>query len=408
VNFGTDEGNLIAMDRDGNGVMHIVYPRGPDENGSTIYHRSSADNFAAENNTGLKTTYRYSHANLTIHADNTLEVWAGRTIATPGAADGNMYRALSNDAGLTWHGNGLVKAKRVGGENIGRPVRVKNAHADLRTIFAEQGPAANSYGINRRLYAYGANGFLRRSDPASVIDRMSVAPSSAQQALIEETIADLQAAGLWDKLDLFYALRSHNQQAARLNWKNPGYELIENNSPTFTAYSGFNGNGSNSWLDTGFCVSRIQTQVANGSVGAGVYVETNSTNANGVCGLGSGATGSAGGILIVPRTAGNTASFRANATASTTVASTDSRGHWTATRGDGGSTACKFYRNGSEIGTATSTAPSRMNASWALCKNGTGYNSFVLSFAYLGSMLTATEIATMGTILENYRTNYVA
>src|SRR5690606_35810663 len=85
---------------------------------------------------------------------------------------------------------------------------------------------------------------------------MTTPPTRARQLLINTTITNLIAAGLWPKLDVLYLLAAADEQAARLNWKNPGtFTCTAVNSPTFTADRGFAGDGSTSYLDTNFNIS---------------------------------------------------------------------------------------------------------------------------------------------------------
>lgn len=87
----------------------------------------------------------------------------------------------------------------------------------------------------------------------NLIAAMVVPPNNFRKANIAQLIQKLYASGTWAKTDVFWVLAAHDEQAARLNWKSPGtFTLNAINSPAFVADRGFTGNGSSSWLDTGW------------------------------------------------------------------------------------------------------------------------------------------------------------
>jgi hypothetical protein len=96
------------------------------------------------------------------------------------------------------------------------------------------------------------------ADYQAVLDRSTAlgytAPSAAQQTLQNTLVEDLKTAGVWDKLDVFYVFATDgDSDYATLNWKAPSsFQATKTNSPTFTADSGFAGNGSSSYLNTNY------------------------------------------------------------------------------------------------------------------------------------------------------------
>ena len=80
------------------------------------------------------------------------------------------------------------------------------------------------------------------------------APSASQQTIQNTLVTDLKAAGVWDKLDVFYVFATDgDSNFATLNWKAPSsHQVTKVNSPTFTADSGFAGDGSSSYLNTNY------------------------------------------------------------------------------------------------------------------------------------------------------------
>jgi hypothetical protein len=58
-------------------------------------------------------------------------------------------------------------------------------------------------------------------DAQAIIDEMTVEPDDTRKAAINTAVIELKATGVWSKLDAFYMLYAHDEQAARINWKAP-------------------------------------------------------------------------------------------------------------------------------------------------------------------------------------------
>lgn len=114
------------------------------------------------------------------------------------------------------------------------------------------------YLLRRGFLGGGGSASSFDSDYQAVLDRASTlgytAPSSGQQTLQNTLVTDLKTAGVWDKLDVFYVFATDgDSDFATLNWKTPSsHQVTKINSPTFTANSGFAGDGSSSYLDTNY------------------------------------------------------------------------------------------------------------------------------------------------------------
>ena len=85
-------------------------------------------------------------------------------------------------------------------------------------------------------------------EASALIRRMSVEPSPAQIGLIANLVQSLVTGGIWGQLDALHVLAAHDAQAARLNWVADQYNLTAVNSPAFTAFRGYAGNGSSACL----------------------------------------------------------------------------------------------------------------------------------------------------------------
>jgi hypothetical protein len=179
-----------------------------------------------------------------------------------------------------------------------------------------------------------------------LIDTMTVRPQGNRAFLISDTIRRLKAADIWQKLDVLWMLAAHDAQAARLNWKAPAsFALTAVNSPTFTADRGYAGNGSSSYLNTGWDGATNGVNFTQDNASAFVW---DLTNRGGItrCSLGNSSTTSA--TTIYPRSMANVYFGRVNDFAAGGLANTSSDGFFITNRTS--STALTSYRNAVSIG----------------------------------------------------------
>lgn len=121
------------------------------------------------------------------------------------------------------------------------------------------------------------------TDYQAVLDRSTTlgytAPSEAQRILQNTLVEDLKAAGVWSKLDLLYVFATDgDSDYATLNWKAPSsHQVTKVNSPTFTADSGFNGDGSSAYLDTNFNIANHATNYTQNNASTFTYFQSDLT-----------------------------------------------------------------------------------------------------------------------------------
>jgi len=91
-------------------------------------------------------------------------------------------------------------------------------------------------------------------DPAdALIAAMSPAPDGTREGHIRTCVGSLVSAGVWSLIDVLWVMAAHDAQAAGLNWKDPAnFTLALVNAPTFTTDGGYSGDGSTSYLTTGW------------------------------------------------------------------------------------------------------------------------------------------------------------
>lgn len=117
------------------------------------------------------------------------------------------------------------------------------------------------------------------AETTTLLAAMSVQPDQRRTAIIDTFIGALKAAGVWSKIDAMWVAAAHDEQAGRLNWKSPGsFTLTAVNTPTFTTDRGFNGNGSTSYLDTGWDRSTDGVQYTRDDAHGSLYQLTHGGN----------------------------------------------------------------------------------------------------------------------------------
>jgi len=234
-------------------------------------------------------------------------------------------------------------------------------------------------------------------DPGAValIARMSVAPSAARGRAIDAVVRGLKASGVWGKLVALHVMAAHDAQAARLNWVQVAYDLGAVNAPGFVADRGYAGNGSNSYLDTGWAPNAG----AQDSLCFAVWDRTGTQSAMPVAG-----TSTTTGVVIIPRNASDAAGVRVNqasASASAAGSVVDGSGFTAANRS--AANAVQIYRNGALLASAStaSSAPSAASLALGVYNNG-NFSAHQFAACAIGSSLSAGEQAALYGALLGY------
>ena len=231
----------------------------------------------------------------------------------------------------------------------------------------------------------------------ALLARMQVQPDVTRMGHINTLIAALKAQGIWTALDVFYVLAAHDVQAARLNWVGNPYTLTEVNSPTFETDRGFAGNGSTSYLDTGWAPASGVNWTQN-NAGFGIWSRTAAQQANGCAG-----TSTTASVVIKPRSTTNVAQARVNETAVVNYgAVTDGSGWFTANRT--GASATEAYRNAVSLGTGAVASAAVSSANINLGRANNFFAPVQMAAACFGASLNQTEQTDLYTALNTYMT----
>lgn len=238
-------------------------------------------------------------------------------------------------------------------------------------------------------------------DPAAaaLIARMTGAPSDARAALIDALVRGLKAAGIWAKLDMLHVLAAHDEQAARRNWVADAYNLAAVNAPGFAADRGFTGDGTTSYLDTGF----------QPGASSGAHAQQNDNHLGLWCRTNVAGTGIDAGSTnhsVNGNNSGNL-STRNMAAATSAVGAGTSIGHSLISRA--GSAGYSRYKNGASLGDATQASAAAMALNlFVCCRNAGGvaaaFGTRQIAAVHAGAALSAGEAAALYALLGTYLT----
>lgn len=223
----------------------------------------------------------------------------------------------------------------------------------------------------------------------ALFDAMTIAAPAGRKALINSTILALQAAGVWDLLDVLYLIAAHDEQAGRLNWKSPGAftALPESHGPGFVGDRGFAGNGVDQYLRTQWTPSLNAVHMTQNSASAWVWSLTNAANNS----ADIGDTG-ASAIRVTTRGVAGQLVSRINDNTGSTATVADSLGLYGGQRLD--ATNKKGWRNGIEVSATTVAAISLSATEQWICGANTGqYSAKRLALAAWGASLAGKELA---------------
>lgn len=222
---------------------------------------------------------------------------------------------------------------------------------------------------------------------------MSVAPSVERALIINNAVYGLKKKSLWSKASGIWFPAAHDIQAAKLNWISRAL-LTAVGGTTFTADSGYSGNGTSGYLDTGADVTTFLTQNA-GSLW--VYPTANTQEATGA---GDAGSLSSGNVRLLARSTSNDMRVRANDTVDVAIASiTDARELFGWSRSAAG--AYVVYHG--LTATAETDASAAISGNLVFLRSSAAFSARRLGFmAAFSSALSATDQANLRIITQVY------
>jgi hypothetical protein len=225
-------------------------------------------------------------------------------------------------------------------------------------------------------------------------------PGTTRKGHYATLIDAIVTAGVWAKLDCLWILAADIAGNAHVNLKAATFTLTLQSTPTFETDRGYTGNGTSTWLKTGYTPSTAGGVLTLNSASFGIWFRTDPAGANWL----GGDQGTANQFRLnrnktLERLAGSINDT--GQVEKTTVPS--ATGLLAINRS--ASTAIQLYMNGSSVATDT-------DVSTALCARelmlgqvpGAGGAVNQLSAAFIGGSLDATENAAVNTNLATYMT----
>ncbi len=235
-------------------------------------------------------------------------------------------------------------------------------------------------------------------------DAFAVKVDDLRLAIIDSTIVDLKQAGLWDKLGLVYVLTAHDEQAARLNWKDPAIGQLQAAGgtgvfPPFTPDVGYTGDG----------VSALSTQTPIGQIAgysdadghAAVWVLDDAALAEGDD-LGLSNAGGSGEVRIQSRLQPNQLLTQLNDRTIALVPVTSSVGYVVISRAS--ISSYSRYKDGVSLGDAQSRSTGVPSGNARILSHAASRSTRTVALAHWGASLTAEEVSAAHAIFSRYLT----
>jgi len=235
-------------------------------------------------------------------------------------------------------------------------------------------------------------------DAAAWFAAMTVQPDATRKGLYNTFVVDMKAAGLWALTDLVYIFAAPDAQIACLNGKAPAtFVATPVNSPTFTADRGYQGDGSTSYLSTGFAANQSGSLYsAQNSAALAAYSNAGGNGSRAIIG------DTAGAELIIPAMGGK-ALARIHAASGTGGASnSDFDGFYAASRLSSG--VVDGYKDAVTGTNAVSSSSPTSNTIYILSQGSASFYNGRAAFAWVGGGLTSTQVGDLRTNITTFLT----
>jgi len=228
----------------------------------------------------------------------------------------------------------------------------------------------------------------------------------------DNMVYSLDSAGYWDRIKLFYVMANGRNANAKINWVSPGtYNLTDPGStnPTFTAYQGFDGDGSSDYLSTGWLPATDSTGVGVNDITLASWQLTSINNLE--ITMGARATDPiVSNLRLYPKYEDNLQGHVVSENAQSFGSVTSSVGFSMITRTTGN--LSEGYYNGASEGTNSDASATNLPNStfYVLAFNladGTPYYPFtgILSIALVMDAVTDTDATNIYNIIHHYMTH---
>lgn len=230
-----------------------------------------------------------------------------------------------------------------------------------------------------------ASTFLPES--LALFARFTTPPDDARKVLINNFISALIAGGVWAKLDALYVLAAADNQAARQNWVQNLYNATAVSSPTFVADRYYAGDGTTSYLSTGFNPTTASSpKFTQNSAHLGHWSLSSLANA-GSTSFDVGQT-----QARISRLTSGQAEVRPNVSVVTTNISGSYPGSTIWSRS--GAAAYAAYAQGVNAGSGTTASTAPQNSVFRICSVVAAFGVNQEAIMHIGGDLSAGEVST--------------
>jgi len=220
-------------------------------------------------------------------------------------------------------------------------------------------------------------------------------PSAGQQALQNQLVVDLKAAGIWSKLDTFAVFATDgDSDFALIDWiRLSQYTAV--NSPTFTTNQGFTGNGTSSYIGLNYITNTDWVNISQNSACLFAYQFADVYPSNSIILGGNDSNYN----LLNPRNTTSNITSRLQGSTLGSQATSNGQGLTIANRNN--SASYDVYQRGSFVGSISSASISTATPMYSM-RFTTLYAPSKPSVIGYSSDLTSTQIDDLTTIIDNY------
>lgn len=226
--------------------------------------------------------------------------------------------------------------------------------------------------------------------------------SKGRQTLVYNLITGLKSDGVWSKLDRLWLFAAENTGSALTDLVT-GALATATNSPSFTTDRGYTGNGSSSYINTGFNPTTASSpNFVQDSACMFVWNNTSGADAGAICGY-SVASGSQQ-TRIFPQFTNGSAFWDINDNTPNNLVYTAATGLYIVNRSASNATVFEVNNSSVDSNTNASVAPTNDVFTALVGNGGSSYSARQCSGFGFGGKLTGTERGNLYSRLRTYMT----
>lgn len=398
VSQGTNVGTIYpALAIESGGAVSVAYADGVSGSGSfpiKVITKASVGTSSFGSPTTIDTqAAQYVPLAFVPKSDGTLELYYNKQPGGVGVHDAYM---ATRSSGGSW-GSGAAFHTNDG-------FRLSGFNRTLRaeTVFYGEHDytETNATAGGKRAFLYGSGGHVARGVQGTATTAILAAMSGLaddEKIAIDRLVYQTEQDGPFGKADVFGVFAVGTSGNALIDWASPSrvFTLNGTASPSFTAYSGFDTDGVDNYIDTTFNLSTDGVNYTQNSACMGFYTKA----AAGGTAAGAGRIVSSNGATLNPRISGSD-DINGLVNSSNTVAyvaSVTSNGGGMFMGNRSGASAVQLYWNGTAQTITNSTASSSalVNGTFLIGSQGSTFRALTFRMFVAGGSMSAAEHAAL-------------